>query len=228
MAKIKDAAQTPGADQTLNVPNPPVAPAAAAEVPTTPTIAPEPTNDAIEAMKAKRTELAKKAREFEPDSKEENDIQMERWNIGEDIKREIAKLRKEEADNKAAELRNARVKLFDDAIAAYDIAKATDATDEQKDAYSKARETVVNILLSGYKPAVNSGAKATTTGNAGSKGQTTAAIRAYSRPFYEGATRENVAEIGKKVRKDLIDQGFNDGTMNQAVLNLERELGLKD
>lgn len=206
-------------DATAATPATPAAPAAEVQKPA------EPTNAKIEELKVKRTELRKLTGTFEPDSKERDENEIEIWKIGEAIKAEVAAIKAEEAEAAKKAQRAEKLAKVQEMIDLHIVAMAEGATDEQKDAAKKAREVIENIVL-GQKS--SSGTGTTTPSANGAKGQTTAAIRAYARPILEGATRETVAEIGKKVRKELLNQGFNDGTMNAAVLNLEKELGLKD
>lgn len=187
----------------------------------------EPTNAKIEELKLKRIEFKTKSRSFPVDSNEANEADIEAWKIGEQIKTEIAEIRKQEAENKKKELRAEKLQLLVNHDSAREALAANPTDQVLIDAAKTAREIVENIILGTVKHVATEGAKSSSNGT-GTKGATTAAIRAYARPFYDGATRDNVAEIGKTVRKDLLGQGFNDGTMNQAVLNLERELGLKD
>lgn len=184
----------------------------------------EPTNAKIEELKAKKIELQRLSMTLEPGTKARDENSIAEWQIGQDIIKEIAEIRKQEADAKKQELRATKLQLVAALFTHYTI--NADLTPEQLDEVKNAREVIENIVLGTVKTTTTTDKK-TGEGN-GSKGQTTAAIRAYARPFYEGATRETVGEIGKNVRKDLIGQGFNDGTMNAAVRALEVELGLKD
>ena len=189
----------------------------------------EPTNSKIEELKAKRLDAKKRAREFEPDSKEADELDIEAWKLGEEIKKEIANIRYEEAKQKAEEEKAKRVQLYFDARDTF-IALQNDPTNATLiDASQKAEDAIKNALLAGKFAGTATTSGTAKTGGTGTKGATTAAITALIRPMYEGVTRDNVAEVGKEVRRKIInDEGFNDGTANAVIIEFERELGLKD
>lgn len=98
----------------------------------------------------------------DPFSKEAKDAKLAFLKIEGEIKAEEAGLNKAEADRKAQEAKNERIKLFDDAMAAYKVllqapkATTADKMAELQNAFDTAREEVVNQLLAkfgGSKPA---------------------------------------------------------------------------
>lgn len=218
--KPQTGGKTPEAPKPEAAPAPAPAPEAAKPA--------EPTNEAIEALKAKVLEFKTLSRTFPIDSKEENDALMEAWKAGEDIKKEIANIKKAEAEQKTQEAKAAQIKLLQDVVdtaianekAVFNEALSLDEKNAVNDAFKKAFEVVANRLLGGAPRVASTPKEGGAT--AGTKGSTTAAIRVLIKPMYEAGTD------GKEIRRKIIqDEGFNDGTANAVILAYEKEIGLK-
>lgn len=192
------------------------------------------TNEKIVSLNADRLAALKAAKSAEIDSKEETDNLAKASSIKAEIAKEIASMKTAERDAEQAEKKAAKTLLvttFEDTFLAYskiDASQPEDIKNAATDAYHKAKDAILNILYGGIsasKPAAIS----TPAGGEGSRGATTAAIRAVITPMYEGVTKENVTVKGKEIRSHVIGTlGFNDGTANAEILKYERQLGLKD
>lgn len=192
--------------------------------------APEPTSEKLTELKSKKKELYEKEVKAEYDSKEWLDLRLEGFKISEQIKAEIANIKKAESEAELQVKRNERIALLDNVLDLHtqvvnSIGNQGMSLEEKNavnDQFQKAREVVVNELLAKYagaKPAAPSTNGSTTTGT---RGATTAAIRALIAPMYANGIS------GAEVRKSIIgEHGFNDGTANAVILAYEKELGLK-
>lgn len=215
MAKTKHADKTATNDEKTNVNE-------TAQATTQAQVNDEPTSEKLTELRSQRTEALKNAMAAEIDSKEQQDGLLEVWKLDAAIKSEIAALNKQKIQAELDEKRNARIKLFNDAIAADRAAQLDPDNAELADAAAKTAEIVKNELLARYSSAAP--AKKATSGNSngGTRGAISAAIRALIVPmFAEGKT-------GAEVRHAVIhDNGFNDGTANAVIKKYEEEIGLK-
>lgn len=179
-------------------------------------------------------------------------LMQELWKVGESIDNEIREIKKTLAAAELDEKRNARVKLFDNAIDAYNAKLAADnlvnaipadqreldpvpdnvkslmdAANAANAAFVKAREEVTNILLSGLPSNAKTGTGATGTAT-GTKGKTTTEIRELIAPMYAAG------KTGTEVRAAIKMHGgggawtyFNDGTANAVIKKYEEDNGIK-
>lgn len=186
----------------------------------------EPTSEKLESLKKAKTAAMSEAAKLQMAGDEVAAEQkfMEVYKIGEDIKKEIAAIKQHEAELLRKEKEAATVKLFDDAIEAYDnhlkVAASKASIDEKNEAYHSyqaKREVVVNRLL-GSRPA---SAKGTSTASTGTKGATGSAIR--------DLITSKLAE-GKSIteaKKEIKELGYARGTVDTAATDMKKE-GLID
>ena len=109
-------------------------------------IAPPVESEKLTELRAQKLKLKQLARTFEPDSVDEESALMEAYKTEQLIKAEIAAIKANEAKQQIEILRNNRVQLFDNAIAAY-VAMTANDNNDTKAAFAAAREIVVNELL---------------------------------------------------------------------------------
>lgn len=212
------ATQKPTAKQDEKVP---VATEAKVETPAQ-TKPAEPTSEKLEELKkAKSAAMTAAATEqIAGNDKAAEDKFLEVYKIGEDIKRELASIRTHEAELLKKEKEAAIVKLFDDAIAAYDASNKINAgkgSIEEKNAayheYQAKREVIVNRLL-GSRPA---GAVAKTGTSTGTKGATGEVIRQMILENYvDGVT---IAQV----KNDIIAKGYARGTVGTEATKMKNE-----
>lgn len=220
MAKNKTVSTDTKENETPVV-NAPVAPAKPAES----------TSEKLTELKAKKIELQSAAMSLDDNSTdgEKDEAFMAVYKIGEEIKSELAAIKKEEAALLVKEKQAAIVAMFDDAVdAKIESVNEPNDSENKQSLYDNAkalREIVINKLL-GSVPRSTGTTKTATTG--GSRGATKQAILDLITPMYANATTDNVGTIGSEARRAAIhDNGFNDGTANAAILEYEKSLGLK-
>lgn len=198
------------------------------KVPIAPVVT-EPTSEELTKLYAEKAGYGTALATAAAGSKEQEDAIQSILLVNNKIAAEKANIAKLAKQAELDELKSKRLNVGNEAIRTAVLA-ATSPSDENTQAAKLAKDALDNALLSGTpRNATVAGTTAKATGTPGTKGQTTAAIRAEIAPMYEGATRDTVAEVGKKVRSHVIkDLGFNDGTANAAILAYEIEMGLKD
>lgn len=205
---------------------------------------PEPkvyTSPRLDELKQIRRDLAAKLAGIEDvDSDEYNDANLAVYKAGNDIKAEIEALKKAERDQLALEARNARVALFDTAVDAK-IAEQehfrtvysaiTSPTKEDMEvmngftaAYKAAREVVVNELTAKFGS--STAAKPAGTPAAAGSGEVRGAKSKEILDYYvdQIATRPNDETA---IRKELIEKGYNDGTIGNVIVTYKRANGLQ-
>lgn len=182
----------------------------------------EPQSELLTKLKSDKKAAWAEMRKFEdPDAPEAVEAKLAVYKIDQDIKAEIASLRKIEADAKIAEQRNARVALvdnYDAAVLALTNAKKDDKPAAQ-DEVNTAREVIVNELLARYatsKPAT--GGTATTSGTKG----------ATSKAIVELYIANKAGGMNDTENKKAIEAaGYSRGTTGAAVLAYQKEIGEK-
>lgn len=220
MAKEKNVA--PATTPTTTV----ATPAPETPIVETPKPAPEiaePTSEALTALNVKLSAAKKAAISAPEDTKEQDEAFMEVYKVKEEIKVEIANIRKTEAEAAQKERNAGIVKLYDDSeAAAIEVFKSigNDAlTLDEKNAISdnakKLREIVVNKLL-GQAP---KGATAGTANSGGGSGETTKKILAL--------ITENRAKGMNDAdnKKAVADAGFAVGTIWGILDKFKKENG---
>lgn len=185
----------------------------------------EPTSPKLEELKKAKTAAMSEAAKAQMagDEKAAEDKFLEVYKIGEDIKKEIAEIRKHEAELLRKEKEAAIVKLFDDAIAAYANhlkVEGSKASIEEKNAasnaYKEQREKVVNRLL-GSRPAAATTGKTPT----GTRGATGSAIHQM--------ILDNLAAgmTLTDAKKAIVDAGYSRGTTGAVATQMIKDGEIK-
>lgn len=183
-------------------------------------------SEKLTALQSKKSETMKAA-VVETDATKQEDLMLEVYKINQEISREIAEIKKHEAELELKAKRDAKVALFDNAVAAKLESDRVSQDDkmsiEEKnvvyDNAKKLREEVINLLLGTVKhTATATGKKA----SSGTRGATTQSIRELITPMFAAG------QDGASIRASIIkDHGYNDGTANAVILAYEKEIGLK-
>ena len=176
----------------------------------------EPTSERLETLKVENDNLFESLSTLKDKSEKVKVLKLIEANEKEQTL-EVAAIKELERKEKENKLRLEASEKVENFLSLHDQIKGGENSEEIVKSYEVAKLEILNKFLPTFKSSI-----VRTSVGSGAKGGISAAIKELAKELFASG------KVGGEVRQIVIkEKGYNDGTANAAILEVEKELGLK-